>query len=45
MFPKYLTEYQIVKIVRSKFKSEKSNKSKYKNNVVLKENKKKKTLK
>ena len=34
-------EYQNVKIVKSKFKSEKSNKNKHKSSVVLKENKKK----
>ena len=44
MFPKYLIEYQNIKKVKSKFKSEKSNKIKHKCNVVLKENKKK-TLK
>ena len=41
MFPKYLMEYQNVKIVKSKFKSEKCDKNKHKRNVVLKENKKK----
>ena len=41
MFPKYLMEYQNVKIVKSKFKSEKSNKNKHKSNVVLKETEKK----
>ena len=41
MFPKYLMEYQNVKIKKLKFKSEKSNK-KHKSNVVLKENEKKK---
>ena len=40
MFPKNL-EYENVKRVKTKFKSEKSNKNKHKNNVVLKENKKK----
>ena len=30
MFPKYLIEYQIVKLVKSKFKSKKSNKNKHK---------------
>ena len=40
LFPKYLTEYQNVKIGKSKFKSEKSKKNKYKSNVVLKGNKK-----
>ena len=39
MFPKCLIEYQNVKIVKSKFKSEKSNKNKHESNVVLKENK------
>ena len=39
-------EYQNVEILKSKFKSEKSNKKKKKkSNVDLKENKKKKTLK
>ena len=33
-------EYQNVKTVKSKFKSEKSNKNKHESNVVLKENKK-----
>ena len=37
-------EYQNVKIKKSKFKSEKSNK-KHKSNVVLKENEKKKDIK
>ena len=41
MFPKYLIEHQNVKIVKSKYKSEKCDKDKYKSNVVLKENKKK----
>ena len=41
MFPKYLMEYQNVKIVKSKFKTEKINKSKHKGNAVLKEDKKK----
>ena len=41
MFPKYLIEYQNVKIVQSKFKSEKSNKNQQKSNLVLKENEKK----
>ena len=40
-FPKYLTEYPNVKIVKSKFKSEKSQKNKHKSNVVLKGNEKK----
>ena len=44
MFPKYLMEYQNVKIKKSKFKSEKSNK-KHKSNVILKENEKKKDIK
>ena len=44
MFPKYLMEYQNVKVVESKFKSEKSNKNKHKTNVDLYENKKKKSL-
>ena len=44
MFPKYLIEYQNIKKVKSKFKSEKSDKNKHKSNVVLKENEKK-TLK
>ena len=34
-------EYQNVKIVKSKFRREKSNKNKYKTDVVLKENQKK----
>ena len=38
MFPKYLIEYQNVKIVKST--SEKSKKNKHKNNAVSKENKK-----
>ena len=39
MFPKYLVEYQNIKM-KSKFKSEKSKtkKKKHKSNVVLKEN-------
>ena len=41
MFSKYLIEYQTVKIVKSKFKCEKSNKNKHKSNVVLKETEKK----
>ena len=41
MFPKYLIEYQYVKIVKSNFEREKSNKMKHKSNVGLKENKKK----
>ena len=41
MFPKYLIEYQIVKIKKSKFKSEESNKNKHKSDVVLKINNKK----
>ena len=36
-FPKYLIENQDVKIVKSKFKSEKSYQSKHKRNAVLKE--------
>ena len=44
MFPKYLIEYQNTKIVRSKFKSEKSHKNNHKN-IVVKKNEKKKTLK
>ena len=32
-------EYQNIKIVKSKFKSEKSNKSNYKSNLILKETK------
>ena len=39
MFPKYLTEYRKVKILKSEFKTEKSKKNKHKNNVALKENK------
>ena len=39
VFIKYLIEYQDVKIVKSKFKSEKSKKNKHKSNVVLKGNK------
>ena len=39
VFTKYLMEYQNVKIVKSKFKSEKSKKNKHKSNVVLKGNK------
>ena len=42
---KNLIEYQNVEIVKSKFKNKKSNKNKHSNNVVLKENNKKKTLK
>ena len=45
MFPKYLTEYQNVKIVKSKFKSEKSNKNKHQCNLVLNEKKKKRERK
>ena len=41
MFPKYLIEYQNVKIVKSKVKSKKSNKSKHERNIVLKESRKK----
>ena len=41
MFPKDFIEYQNAKIVKSKFKNEKSKKKKHKNHVVLKENKKK----
>ena len=37
--PKYLTEYQNVKVVKSKLKIEKSYKNKHKSNVILKENK------
>ena len=44
MFSKYLIEYQNVKIVKSKFKSEKSNQKQTKA-TVLKENEKKKTIK
>ena len=40
MFPKCLIVYQNVKLVKSKFKSEKSNENKHKSNVVLKENEK-----
>ena len=40
LFPKHLIEYQNVKIVKSKLKSEKSKKNKRKSNVVLKGNKK-----
>ena len=36
MFPKHLIECQNKKIAKSKFKSEKSNKNKHKNNVVKK---------
>ena len=36
VFPKYLTEYQNVKIVKSKYTSEKSKKKKLKNKVVFK---------
>ena len=39
MFPKYLIEYRDVKIVKSKFRCEKSKKNKYKSNVVLNEKK------
>ena len=44
VFPKYLMEYQNVKKVKSKFKSEKCNKKKkqHKSDLVLKDNKKKK---
>ena len=41
MFPKYLKEYQKIKIIKSVFKKEKSKNNKQKNNVVLKENKRK----
>ena len=41
MFPKYLIEYQYLKIVKSKFKIEKSKKNKHKRNAFLKENEKK----
>ena len=41
LFPKYLTECQNVKTVKSKFTSEKSNKNQYKRKAVLKENEKK----
>lgn len=41
MFPKYLKEYQKIKIIKSVFKKEKSKNNKHKNNVVLKENKRK----
>ena len=44
MFPKYLIEYQNVKIGKSKFKSEKSNKNKLQHNLVLKEKQKKRHL-
>ena len=40
LFPKYLIEYKNVKIMKSKFKSEKSRRNKHKSNVVLKGNKK-----
>ena len=33
MFPKYVINYQNVKIVKSKFKCEKSKKNKHKSNV------------
>ena len=39
--PKYLLEHQNVNIVKSKFKSEKSSKNKYKSTVVLKVKEKK----
>ena len=39
-FPKYLREYQNVKLVKPKCKSEKSKKSKQQNNKVSRENKK-----
>ena len=41
MFPKYLIEHQSVKGVKSKFKSEKNEKNKHKNNIALKGNEKK----
>ena len=47
MFPKYLIEYRYLQIVKLKFKSEmktttkKVNKSKHRNNIVLKEIEKK----
>ena len=41
MLPKYFREYQNVKIVKSKFESEKSSKNKHKINLVLKESMKK----
>ena len=41
MFPKYLIEFQKVKVVKSKFKSEKSNKHKHKSKVVLNKTKEK----
>ena len=41
IFSKHLMKHQNVKVVKLKFKSKESNKIKHKNNVVLKENKKK----
>ena len=41
LFPKYLTEYQNVKIVKSEFKNEEIKRNKHKSNVVLKGNEKK----
>ena len=41
MFPKYLIEYQNIKIVKSKSKMEKCKMNKHKSNTFLKENEKK----
>ena len=43
MLPKYLIEYQDMKIVKSNTESEKSNKNKHKSNAVLKQTKIKQT--
>ena len=40
LLPKYLIEHKNVKIMKPKFKSEKSRRNKHKSNVVLKGNKK-----
>ena len=39
MLPKYLIEYQDLKIIKSNTESEKSNKKKHKSNAVLKQTK------
>ena len=44
MFSNHVIEYQNEKIVKSKFKNERRKKNKHKNNIVLIENKQKKTL-
>ena len=43
LFPKYLMEYQNVKVMKSKFKNEKSNKNKHKKQCSFKRKREKKS--